>query len=317
MLEARFCPRCGSSLELRLAGDRERPVCPRCGYVHYVNPIVAAGCLVDEGGKVLLIRRGVEPGLGQWGLPAGYAEAGERPDEAAVRETLEETGLIVETDDLLGVYGFADQAPPGGVLVLYAAHVVGGELAPGADAADARFFAPDELPEAIAFRLHRRALGRWARARTIACQDAAPEHLPAVTALAARGGLPMEPPAEAYLSREGWLLLVALEASEVVGYLAGRPGDTPGTFELEHIYVRTEYRRWGIGTRLLDAAGERARARGAQRLLAAVAADNPGLLLLTHAGFSLCGYLQAGGRGLLYLCRELDAPPAGHDRASG
>ena len=90
MFEARFCPRCSTSMRPQRLGDRTRPVCPACGWVHYLNPIVAAGTLVDQEGRALLIRRGVEPGLGQWGLPAGYAEVGETPEQTAIRETREE-----------------------------------------------------------------------------------------------------------------------------------------------------------------------------------------------------------------------------------
>jgi len=310
MLEARFCPRCGAALELRITADRKRPVCPQCGYVHYVNPVVAAGALVDKGGKAVLVRRGVAPALGRWGLPAGYAEVGETPEETAIRETLEETGLEIVIDDLLGVYPFQNEAEPGGVLVVYAARVVGGELCAGADADEVRFFGPDELPDAIAFPTHRRILGRWARARTITCEEASARDFRAVDDLAQREGIHLSTPIEAYREQPGGLLLVAMDADAVVGLLAGRPGEPPGTLELEHIYVQKQYRRWGIATRLLDEAVALARARGARRLLVRVAPDNPGLLLLTHAGFTLYGLLQVGNQGLLYLCRELDAQGA-------
>ena len=59
-MPARYCLRCGTAMKQQPVGDRIRPVCPACGYIHYVNPIVAAGTLVDDEGRLLLVRRGVE-----------------------------------------------------------------------------------------------------------------------------------------------------------------------------------------------------------------------------------------------------------------
>lgn len=162
--EARFCPLCGARLVSRESGGRLRPGCPACGYVHYINPIVAAGTFVVQDDRILLVRRGVEPRLGLWALPAGYAEADETPAEAAVRETYEETGLHVAVDRLMGVYHFA--GPPSGVLVLYEAHITGGQPKPGDDALEVRQFEAARLPEPdqIAFGLHRRLLAEWAQA---------------------------------------------------------------------------------------------------------------------------------------------------------
>ncbi len=305
VLEANYCPRCGARLTLRLTDERERMVCPTCGYVHYVNPVVAAGCLVLQEDRVLLVRRGVDPGCGQWGLPAGYAEAGERPEEAAARETLEETGLEVALDEFIGVYSFQMDALPGGVLVIYSAHAVGGVLRPGADATEARFFAPGGLPAEIAFPLHRRVLGQWARAATIRCQEADVAQRRRAAGLAPQGVAALCPPAEQRPVEESPLLLVAMEEGEVVGYLGADDVSAQGVLALRDVYVRPEYRRWGIGTRLLEAAARAAAARGAASLLAAVPAENPGLLLFTHAGFQVCGFSRVAGAGRLYLCRDL------------
>ncbi|MGC9359133.1 MAG: gamma-glutamyl-gamma-aminobutyrate hydrolase family protein [Anaerolineae bacterium] len=161
MPSARYCPRCGAPLSARYVHARERGVCAFCGYVHYVNPIVAAGTLVHQDDRILLIRRGVTPGLGKWALPSGYAEVGETPEDTAIRETLEETGLQVTLERLLVAEAFYDGDAPGGVIILYAARAVGGEIAPRDDAVEARFFAMDEVPDQIAFRQHRRAIALW------------------------------------------------------------------------------------------------------------------------------------------------------------
>lgn len=161
MPAARYCPQCGAPLATRTIHTRERAVCAFCGYVHYVNPIVAAGTLVHQDDCILLVKRGIPPGQGEWALPSGYAEVGETPEEAALRETLEETGLQVAIERLLVAEAFYDGDSPGGVIILYAAHAVGGRLVPRDDALEARFFRPDEIPDQIAFRQHRRAIALW------------------------------------------------------------------------------------------------------------------------------------------------------------
>jgi 8-oxo-dGTP diphosphatase len=120
-MDMTYCPKCATELVRRLSGDRARPTCPSCGFVFYFNPVVGAGVLVETDGRVVLVRRGVGPMEGYWSLPAGYVEANERAEEAAVRETFEETGLEIEIDELLGVYSFGHE-PQTGVLILYSGH---------------------------------------------------------------------------------------------------------------------------------------------------------------------------------------------------
>jgi ADP-ribose pyrophosphatase YjhB (NUDIX family) len=97
------CPHC--------AGPAEQPiVCDRCGWRWYANPRPAAAVVVLRTGpfdvepSVLLLRRAVEPGMGEWDLPAGYLDPGESFEMAAIRETREESGMEVELTGLLGVY---------------------------------------------------------------------------------------------------------------------------------------------------------------------------------------------------------------------
>lgn len=306
MFEARFCPLCGTAMGSQRLGDRTRPVCPGCGWVHYVNPVVAAGTLVDEQGRALLIRRGVEPGAGQWGLPAGYAEAGETPEQTAVRETREEAGLDVALDGMLGTYAFGGEALPSGVLVLYAAHIVGGDPRPGDDATEVRFFAPGELPADLAFDSHRRALAEWARARAIAYGPATAEQAATVARIAGDQGLALSVPATDSPEDSPPSLLVATDGEDVIGFLSATYGSAEGLMRVQQVYVRPSYRRWGIGSRLVNRIRESAVQCGAERLLTQVPADNPGLVMFMRAGFRVCGFLQQGRRSLLFL--DLDLP---------
>jgi 8-oxo-dGTP diphosphatase len=99
----------------------------------------------DQDGRLLLIKRGHEPGAGLWSLPGGRIEAGETHHQAVAREVLEETGLRVECRRLLGT---AELPGPDGAVIHvsdYLAEVTGGELAAGDDAADARWAGAADL----------------------------------------------------------------------------------------------------------------------------------------------------------------------------
>ena len=99
----------------------------------------------DRGNRLLLIKRGHEPGAGLWSLPGGRIEPGETDQEAVAREILEETGLRVECRDLLAVVELPGLG--GAVIVVsdYRAVVTGGDLVPGDDADDARWVSAAEL----------------------------------------------------------------------------------------------------------------------------------------------------------------------------
>jgi ADP-ribose pyrophosphatase YjhB (NUDIX family) len=122
---------------------------------------VGAGVLAEWDGKVILVRRAVVPALGSWCLPSGFVEYDEAPEQAAIREFLEETGLEVRLTDLLDVRQYRNDARGPGVVILYRGQVVGGEPRAGDDASEVGFFGPKELPEDIAFATHRRVLARW------------------------------------------------------------------------------------------------------------------------------------------------------------
>ena len=168
-MQPKFCPRCGTALEVRALEDhRERPVCPACGFIVYLNPLVAAGVIAErEDGKIVLVLRGENPGKGLWGLPAGFMEIDETIEDTARRECLEETGLLIELGDLLGVWSYY-HAPKqmAGVVVLFGARVTGGTLAPGSDSVQVQFYSPDEIPEErLAFNTHRDAIAAWKKSK--------------------------------------------------------------------------------------------------------------------------------------------------------
>ncbi|HSN75199.1 MAG TPA: NUDIX domain-containing protein, partial [Anaerolineae bacterium] len=113
--------------------------------MQFRDPKVAAAVLLSDNGRVLLIRRAVDPGRGLWALPAGFVEVDELPHEAAAREALEETGLHVEIGDLLRIRRMTNPAKPG-LLLTYSGLVIGGHLQANDDVSEARWFGADELP---------------------------------------------------------------------------------------------------------------------------------------------------------------------------
>ena len=114
------------------------------------NPLVGVGAVIVKDGRVLLIRRGQAPLLGEWSLPGGVVECGETLRQAMIREAREETGLVVETAELLGVYERVIRSDDGRVryhyvLIDFLCRPVAGDLMAGSDAADVRWFGSEEL----------------------------------------------------------------------------------------------------------------------------------------------------------------------------
>jgi 8-oxo-dGTP diphosphatase len=119
------------------------------------SPLVGVGAVIvdaqHDDHRVLLIRRGQPPLLGEWSLPGGVLECGETLRNAVVREAREETGLVVETGEMLGVYERVIHGSEGRVryhyvLLDFLCRPVGGDLKAGSDAADVRWFTREELP---------------------------------------------------------------------------------------------------------------------------------------------------------------------------
>jgi 8-oxo-dGTP diphosphatase len=115
------------------------------------SPVVGVGAVIVQNHRVLLIRRGTPPLLGEWSLPGGVLECGETMREAVVREAHEETGLAIEAGEMLGVYERVIRSDEGRVryhfvLIDFLCRPVGGNLKAGSDAADVRWFMRNELP---------------------------------------------------------------------------------------------------------------------------------------------------------------------------
>ena len=115
------------------------------------SPLVGVGAVIVQDQRVLLVRRGQPPLLGEWSLPGGVLECGETLREAVVREAREETGLVVESSEMLGVYERVIRDAGGRVryhyvLIDFLCRSASGDLKAGSDAAEVRWFMRDELP---------------------------------------------------------------------------------------------------------------------------------------------------------------------------
>jgi 8-oxo-dGTP diphosphatase len=158
--DVKYCSHCGHLLEVRPKLGALRPVCPACGHIHFFDPKVAAVALIEQDGKVLLVRRVMNPERGKWTIPGGFVDAGEDPRRAAVRECLEETNLQVEVTDLLDALFTSEHPRSASIILAFRARVVGGKLQAGDDADGIGFFGPSEMPE-LAFETTRAILERW------------------------------------------------------------------------------------------------------------------------------------------------------------
>jgi ADP-ribose pyrophosphatase YjhB (NUDIX family) len=148
----KFCNRCGSEVAFQIPpGDAlPRHVCLHCGHIHYENPRLVVGCVVEHEGRLLLCRRAIEPRHGLWTLPGGFMENGESTAEAASRETFEEAGAEVVID---APFAMVSVAHINQVHLFYRGHLAAPEFAAGEESLEVALLTPDQIPwEALAFR---------------------------------------------------------------------------------------------------------------------------------------------------------------------
>jgi ADP-ribose pyrophosphatase YjhB (NUDIX family) len=146
LAEARFCPRCGQLADIDFP---RRISCPHCGYAAYYNPKpVACAIPVDDHGRIILLRRGFDPGAGLWTFPGGFVDLGESVEDAARREVDEELAMAIDLGPLLGIYSRADDRV---VLIVFRARARG-EPRTSPEAVEVAAFAPADIPwEELAF----------------------------------------------------------------------------------------------------------------------------------------------------------------------
>jgi ADP-ribose/FAD diphosphatase len=154
----KFCSACGASVVTQIppGEDRERFVCPSCGVIHYQNPRMVVGCIIEEQGKLLLCKRAIQPRHGYWTVPAGFLELGESTVQGAIRETFEEANARVQ---VIAPYAHFDIPYIGQAYIFYRARLITPEFGPGSESLEVQLVPPEEIPwDQLAFQVVRVAL---------------------------------------------------------------------------------------------------------------------------------------------------------------
>ena len=140
-----FCPKCGGSLCRRSikAGEPDRLVCLSCQFIFFLDPKVAVGTIIPHDGGIVLVKRAIEPAYGKWVFPGGFVDRGERVEEAAVRETREESCVDVKISQLLNIYSYTDHPV---IIIVYVGEIIGGRPAAGDETLDVGIFRPADVP---------------------------------------------------------------------------------------------------------------------------------------------------------------------------
>jgi len=157
----KYCSECGEKVKLTVPDGDNRPryICGSCHVIHYQNPKMVVGCIVEHDNKVLLCKRAIEPRYGLWTLPAGFMENNETTMQAAARETIEEAGADVEITQLFTMFSLPhiDQ-----VYMLYRAKFKKVDFSAGTESLEVGLFSESEIPwEEMAFPVITESLKRF------------------------------------------------------------------------------------------------------------------------------------------------------------
>jgi ADP-ribose pyrophosphatase YjhB (NUDIX family) len=157
-----YCNQCGAPVSLKVPeGDNlPRFVCGSCQSIHYVNPKIVVGCIPEWEDQILLCRRAIEPRTGFWTFPAGFMETGEHAEEAAVRETLEETQAEVDLTALYAVFSLPHVSQ---VYVVFRGQLRRPVFGTSFESLEVQLFRSDKIPwDSLAFPVIHETLVRYA-----------------------------------------------------------------------------------------------------------------------------------------------------------
>ncbi len=129
----------------------------------YIDPKVVGVGILEIDGKILLVKRGIEPGYGQWSMPSGYINRFEKVEDAIERELLEECGIIVKAKWISGVYS-SEKSPI--ILLVWNLIYISGDVKPLDETLEVSFFSIDEMPK-LAFEHDKKIISDWIRLKKI------------------------------------------------------------------------------------------------------------------------------------------------------
>jgi ADP-ribose pyrophosphatase YjhB (NUDIX family) len=161
MANSIFCSGCGAATDWIIpeGEDRYRSVCRSCNTVHYENPKLVVGCIVEQENKILLCKRAIDPQKGKWTLPAGYLENNETAAQGALRETMEESGAEVK---LLGPYRLFDLPHISQLYLLFRAQLIACPFQPTSESHEVRLFKIENIPwNLLAFQVIAKTLRHY------------------------------------------------------------------------------------------------------------------------------------------------------------
>ncbi|ALG66867.1 NUDIX hydrolase [Beggiatoa leptomitoformis] len=161
----KYCSQCGATVEWKIPdGDNfPRFVCNQCKTIHYQNPKIVTGCVVEHENKILLCKRAIEPRYGLWTLPAGFMENKEAVEQAAIRETWEEAHAKVTPPTLYAVFSLSHISQ---VYIMFRAHLAEPSFSAGVESLEVRLFDETEIPwDVLAFPIVRQTLLRYFQER--------------------------------------------------------------------------------------------------------------------------------------------------------
>ena len=174
-MKIKYCQYCGGKTEDRIPkeDDHMRAICSQCHAIHYQNPKIITGVIIEHEGQILLAKRAIEPRYGTWTIPAGFMELEETVQVGAARECFEETEAKLKNIELYGVYNTIVNSQ---VYTIFRSQLDGAHFAPTVESLDVKLFQPEDIPwDDLAFPCVVSALKRYVKEMqsgfTVALED--------------------------------------------------------------------------------------------------------------------------------------------------
>jgi len=155
----KYCPVCGEFLiDLQTIDNRKYFKCGECDVELYKSQKLGVIVLVELYDEIVLVKRNQEPFKGSWTTPAGFVEYDESPEQTAIRETKEETGLDITHPLLFGIYFDTDDPRGNTVSIAYTAKAISFETKINDEVSEIQAFEENYLPKNIQFESIKRVL---------------------------------------------------------------------------------------------------------------------------------------------------------------
>ncbi len=162
-MNIKYCQYCGGKTENRIpkTDDHIRAVCTQCHAIHYQNPKIITGVIVEHEGQILLAKRAIKPRYGTWTIPAGFMELNETAQVGAARECFEETEAKLKNLELFGVYNTTVNSQ---VYTLFRAQLAQPHFKATVESMEVELFNPEYIPwDDLAFPCVVAALRRFVK----------------------------------------------------------------------------------------------------------------------------------------------------------